>query len=181
VRALVGALNLAYRETEKRSFVHRYGMALLLTGGAICVAFCIGVVLMSVPLVSHWLQPTQWLQRFAFYARWPVVALRFWISLLVCYRYGPSRARARWSWVSWGALLATGLWLSGTGVLSWYVASSRAYHQAYGAVGISVAERCCSGWTEELMVYVDCRLTGAVNAWRPQGIAGEQPAALCRA
>ena len=138
VRALIGALNLAYGETEKRSVVHRHGMALLLTVGAISVAFCIGVVLVSVPIVTHWSHPAPSLQRFLFYARWPVVAVMFWLSLLVFYRYGPSRASPRWSWVSWGALLATAMWLGGTGVLAWYVASSRAYNQAYGSVGIVV-------------------------------------------
>jgi membrane protein len=138
VRALIRALNLAYAETEKRSFVQRNGLALLLTIGAICVAFCIGVALMSVPIVAGWLHPGPALQRFVFYVRWPVVAVIFWLSLLVFYRYGPSRTEPRWSWVSWGALLATASWLCGTGVLAWYVAGSRHYHQAYGSVGIVV-------------------------------------------
>jgi membrane protein len=138
VRASMRALNLAYRETEKRSILHRLGVALLLTVGAICVAFCIGLVLMSLPIVTHWLQPAPSLQRFVFYARWPVVGVMFWLSLLVFYRYGPSRAQPRWSWVSWGALLATATWLCGTGILAWYVAGSRRYHLAYGSIGIVV-------------------------------------------
>ena len=138
VRALIRALNLAYGEKEKRSVVQRNGMALLLTVAAICVAFCIGVALMSLPIVTHWLSPAPWLQRFMFYARWPVVAAMFWLSLLVFYRYGPSRARPRWSWVSWGALLATATWLCGTGILAWYVAGSRHLHQSFGSVGIIV-------------------------------------------
>ena len=73
-----------------------------------------------------------------FYARWPVVGVLFWLSLLVFYRHGPSRTAPRWSWVSWGALLATATWLAGTGVLAWYVAGSPRYHQAYGSVGVVV-------------------------------------------
>ena len=138
VRALIRALNLAYGEAEKRSFVARSGLALAMTLGAIAVVFCLGAVLMSVPIVTHWVQPGQALQRLVFYARWPVVALLFWLSLFVFYRYGPSRARPRWSWVSWGALLATAMWLAGTGILAWYVASSPRYHQLYGSVGIIV-------------------------------------------
>jgi membrane protein len=137
VRALIRTLNLAYAETEKRSLFQRHAVALLLTVGAICVAFCIGVALMGVP-ITRGLHPAPALQRFAFYARWPVVAVMFWLSLLVFYRYGPSRVQPRWSWVSWGALLATASWLCGTGVLAWYVAGSRQYHLAYGSVGIVV-------------------------------------------
>jgi membrane protein len=102
------------------------------------VAFCIGLALMGVPVLTHWLRLNPFLQRFAFYARWPAVGLMFWLSLFLFYRYGPSRARAKWSWVSWGALLATALWLCGTGVLAWYVPGSRSFHQAYGAVGVVV-------------------------------------------
>lgn len=138
VRALVRALNVAYREKEKRPLLRRHGMALLLTAGAVAMAFCIGLVLMSVPILTHALDLDAFARRFVFYARWPVVALLFWLSLLVFYRYAPSRAPARWSWVSWGALLATALWLLGTGVLAWYVAGSRSYHQAYGSVGVVV-------------------------------------------
>jgi membrane protein len=78
------------------------------------------------------------LQRSVFYARWPVVGVLFWLSLLLFYRYGPSRARPQWSWVGWGSLIATALWLSGTGVLAWYVGGSRSVHDAYGSVGIVV-------------------------------------------
>ena len=138
VRALVRALNVAYDEKEKRTVVHRFCLALLLTMGAISVAFCIGMVLLSVPLLTRWLELSPLLQRFVFYARWPIVGLAFWLSLLVFYRYGPSRAPARWSWIGGGALLATATWLAGTGVLAWYVAGSARYHQAYGSVGIVV-------------------------------------------
>jgi membrane protein len=138
VRALIRALNVAYGEQEKRTFVHRYALALLLTMGAISVAFCIGLVMLSVPMLARWLELSRFLQRLLFDARWPTVGLLFWLSLLVFYRYGPSRARPRWSWVSWGALLATGTWLAGTGVLVWYVAGSARYHQAYGSAGVVV-------------------------------------------
>ena len=68
--------------------------------------------------------------------RWPVVALIFWGSLLVMYRYGPSRTHPRWSWVSWGAFGATALWLCGSALLSWYVNGFGRYDKPYGAVGL---------------------------------------------
>jgi membrane protein len=138
VRALIRGLNVAYGEREKRSALHRHALALLLTMGAILVAFCIGLAMLSVPLLARWLHLSPLFQRFLLYARWPIVGLMFWLSLQVFYRYGPSRAPARWSWVSWGAMLATAAWLAGTGVLAWYVAGSERYQQAYGSVGIVV-------------------------------------------
>ena len=138
VRALMRALNVAYGELEKRSALLRYGLSLLLTLGAISAAFCMALVLLSLPLLTRWFELSPLMQRFLFFARWPLVGGLFWLSLLVFYRYAPSRAPPRWVWVSWGALLATAIWLTGTGVLAWYVASSPQYHQAYGSVGIVV-------------------------------------------
>lgn len=138
LRALLRALNVAYAEKEKRSFLERNGVALLLTVGAIAAAFCMGLAVMSLPVLTHWFRPEPVIQRFVFYARWPTVGLMFWLSVTVLYRYAPSRAHAQWSWVSWGALFATALWLSASGILAWYVAGSRHYHQAYGAIGVIV-------------------------------------------
>jgi len=109
-----------------------------LTMGAIGVAFGITLVMLGVPLLMRLLHLTPLMERVFFYARWPVVGLLFWGSLVVFYRYAPSRALARWAWVSWGGLLATAIWLSGTGLITWYVAGSRRYHQAYGSVGVVV-------------------------------------------
>ena len=138
VRALIRALNVAYGEKEKRSLLARHGVALLLTGGAIAVAFCIGVALMGLPVLGQGWGLSAVSQRLVFYGRWPVVAVMFWLSLLVFYRYGPSRTAARWSWVSWGALIATALWLAGSGVLAWYVAGSPRSYEAYGSVALIV-------------------------------------------
>ncbi len=102
------------------------------------MAFCIGLAVVSLPVLTQWLHLTPALQRFVFYARWPVVGAMFWLSLLVIYRYGPSRAHANWYWVSWGAMIATALWLSGSGILAWYVAGASSYQHAYGSVGTIV-------------------------------------------
>lgn len=138
VRALIRALNLAYGETEVRTLLHRHGVSLLLTFGAVVASFCMASILLSGPLFDHWLTPGGWGSRLAFRARWPAVGLIFWLSLMLFYRFAPSRTPARWSWLSWGAMCGTALWLSGTGGLAWYVADSRIYHDAYGSLGIVV-------------------------------------------
>jgi uncharacterized BrkB/YihY/UPF0761 family membrane protein len=45
--------------------------------------------------------------------RWPILGIAFVIALAVLYRYRPSRHEPRWRWVSWGAVLATIVWLDG--------------------------------------------------------------------
>ena len=51
------------------------------------------------------------------------------------YRYGPSRETPRWSWVSWGAVIATILWLLASVLFSLYVSNFANYNKTYGALG----------------------------------------------
>jgi membrane protein len=43
------------------------------------------------------------------FVRWPVLALLAILGFAVLYRYGPSRAKPRWRWVTWGAVIAVAL------------------------------------------------------------------------
>jgi len=56
-------------------------------------------------------------------ARWPLLLIVVSLALAVIYRYGPSRERARWRWITWGSAFAALCWLGGSALFSWY-----AYH-----------------------------------------------------
>jgi membrane protein len=60
------------------------------------------------------------------------------IGLAVLYRYAPDRQEPRWRWVSWGAILATLLWLLGSIAFSVYVGNFSNYNETYGSVGAVV-------------------------------------------
>ena len=137
-RALVRALNLAYGEKEKRSLLARTLVALSLTVGVLLIAFCIAVVLMGIPVFSSSLNLGPTGRASVLLARWPVVGAIGWLTLLALYRFAPSRAPAKWSWVSWGAMIATALWLAGSGLLAWVVGGTQLYQHMYGALGIVV-------------------------------------------
>jgi len=138
IRALMQALNIAYAEEERRRFVPRMGLALLLTTGAIGVAVVLRTAVVGASAATAILDLDPLVHALLVYARWPLVCVMFWASLLVMYRYGPSRRQARWSWVSWGAFIATALWLMGSSALSWYVEGFGNYHISYGSVGLIV-------------------------------------------
>src|ERR1700757_1105482 len=46
--------------------------------------------------------------------RWPILAGIVLIALAIVYHYAPDRAQAKWQWISWGAAVATALWLLGS-------------------------------------------------------------------
>jgi membrane protein len=60
------------------------------------------------------------------------------LGLSFLYRYGPSRKEPKWKWVSWGAALATLLWVIISGLFSLYVSHFNSYNKTYGSMGAVV-------------------------------------------
>jgi membrane protein len=66
--------------------------------------------------------------------RWPVIAALVVVALSVLYAYAPNRERPAWSWVSWGAVIAAGLWVLGSIGLSVYVGNFGGLNETYGSL-----------------------------------------------
>ena len=138
VGALFDALNVIYREREDRTLIRFYATTFLFTlGGAAFMLLTISVVVVLPALM----------ERFGFggladtmlsVLRWPAILVVVSLSLTLIYRYGPSRRRAKWRWVTWGSALAAFLWVCTSGVFSWYVASFDSYNRIYGSLGAGI-------------------------------------------
>ena len=138
VKALIVALNIVYDETEKRGFLKLNAVAVCLTAGGIVF---IGLALASVvvlPVVLEALGLGGIAETLIRLLRWPLLAAVVYIALTVLYRFGPNRTEAQWKWVSWGAILATALWLAASALFSFYVASFGNYNETYGSIGAVV-------------------------------------------
>ena len=60
--------------------------------------------------------------------------------LAVLYRFAPDRTPARWCWVSWGATIATVLWLLTSLGFSVYVQHLSTYESTYGSLaGVAIS------------------------------------------
>jgi membrane protein len=138
MRTLMEALNVAYNEEEKRGFFRFYGTALLLTLASILGTMLAIVLVVAIPAVLTFLGLDDTLRWVISIAAWPILILMMMIGLAVIFRYGPSRREPRWRWVSWGAFVATVLWIIGSLLFSFYVAKFGNYNETYGAVGAIV-------------------------------------------
>jgi len=67
--------------------------------------------------------------------RWPALALAMVVALGLLYRLAPDRDDAKWRWVGLGSVVATVLWLVGSGLFSLYAANFGKYEDTYGALG----------------------------------------------
>ena len=135
ILTLFEAMNIAYDETEKRSFLKRYAVSFMFTLGAIVIAILFIVSVGVVPAVLAFLGLGEAAETLISLARWPVlfIAAVFAISLL--YRYGPSREKAKWRWVTWGSAVATIVWILASVLFSWYLQNFADYNATYGSLG----------------------------------------------
>lgn len=138
VAAMIDGVNISYSEPNERGFIAYYAISLLLTLVFILVVIAAIVAIIVMPAVLQMLHLEgigAWL---ASIVRWPVLIFALMFGLGVLYRYGPQRHTARLPWVTWGAALATSLWLIGSFAFSWYVSNFANYNATYGSLGAIV-------------------------------------------
>jgi membrane protein len=135
-KAIFDALNIIYKEREKRSFVRLTLWSLAFTLGGIALVLLALAGIIAVPLALGLLAiPEGSGINLLTILRWPLLYLVVLLGLACLYRYGPSRTRSQWRWVSWGSAIAGGVWLVGSLLLSWYVANFGNYNATYGSLG----------------------------------------------
>ncbi|RZJ44096.1 MAG: YihY/virulence factor BrkB family protein [Brevundimonas sp.] len=120
IKVLFYGLNIAYHEVERRNIV-RYnlicmaftvsGLLAVLVGAGMVVG--VPVVLDVLGLADEWAYLTPF--------RWPLLLLIYMAALTVIYRVGPCRQRARWRWLTPGAIFAALLSLVLSLGFSWYI------------------------------------------------------------
>jgi membrane protein len=137
--SLMSALNMAYEELEKRGFVRFNLHAFVLTVCAIVFTVLALALVAVLPAVIDLLPLGSYGKLAASFIRWPVLLALIMVSLSAIYRFAPSREEAKWRWVSWGAAVATLLWLAGSMLFSLYVSTIAAYDKTYGSLGAVVA------------------------------------------
>jgi len=61
------------------------------------------------------------------------------LALAFVYRYGPSREKPRWRWITWGTAVAAVSWLVASILFSWYAENFGSYNKTYGSPGAIIA------------------------------------------
>jgi membrane protein len=135
-KAVFDALNIIYKEREKRGFVILTLWSLASTLGAILLGLMALGGIVAVPVALKLLGVPDWSgPALLTVLRWPLLYGVILLALACLYRYGPSRTEPQWRWVSWGSAIAGGLWIVGSLLLSWYVANFGTYNATYGSLG----------------------------------------------
>src|SRR3954470_23323236 len=138
MRTLMTALDVAYSEKETRGTLRFYASSLVLTLGAVLGAIVAIATIVAVPVALRFMGVNQEVETIVSYGRWPLLAVVMLVGLAIVYRYGPDRQRPQWRWVSWGAVIATLLWIAGSALFSLYVTRFGDYNKTYGSMGAVV-------------------------------------------
>ncbi|MET0526842.1 MAG: YihY/virulence factor BrkB family protein [Microvirga sp.] len=135
MKAIFDALNIVNDEEEKRSFIKLNLMSLSFTLGAILfILFALGSIIV-LPIIFNFVglgSQTEWILAIA---RWPILLVGVIFALSLIYRFGPSRDKAEWRWVTPGGVVAAVLWLAVSMIFSWYVSNFGSYNETYGSLG----------------------------------------------
>lgn len=131
--ALFEGINIAYNEEDDRSFFKKTGMTLLFTlGGIILGLISILIVILFPALIDH-IHLGSTVESVLGWTRWLILGFIIVFALGLLYKKAPDRDNPEMKWVSWGSVIATGLWILGSLLFSWYVNNFGSYDDMYGS------------------------------------------------
>jgi membrane protein len=162
IKSLFEGMNVAYGEAENRSFVKLNALSLAFTMGAILVGVCLIVSVGIVPAMLAFLRLDQWTELLISLLRWPLLLLLVGGGMTVLFRYGPSREKAKWRWLSVGAALATLVWLAASWAFSFYLQNFADYNATYGTLGAVIGFMMWT-WISVIILLVGAELNAELE------------------
>lgn len=137
--SIVTALNVAYEEEERRGFIKVNLLSLAITAGAVATA-ALGILGVGAMRFMHLALPEApggvvSISRLLTYI---VLGLAAATAAAVLYRYGPSREKPRWAWLTPGSILFAVGWVVLTIGFGIYVSRFGSYGATYGSLSAVV-------------------------------------------
>ncbi|MNE22956.1 hypothetical protein D3C80_1161870 [compost metagenome] len=139
VNSLMRAFNKASLVAERRTFIKKRTIALLLTL-YIAISLVVGIFfLIAGEYIINFLEREDfikgWFLKFALQTlRWLVISLLFLFSTSLLYYYGPSTTRTK-LFITPGSVLATILAIAVSVGFAYYINHFGAYNKLYGSIG----------------------------------------------
>jgi membrane protein len=138
MKSIFDALNIVYKERERRGFIKLNLVSLAFTLAALLFVILAIACIVTLPAFLSSTDASGVTALVVKIARWPVLLLVIGLALAVLYRYGPSRSEPQWRWITWGSAFAALGWIIVSILFSWYTANFGTYNQTYGPLGAVV-------------------------------------------
>jgi membrane protein len=110
------------------------------------------------------------------FLRWPLMFILLIIGLAVLYRFGPSRRKAKWRWLTVGSGFASLAWLAVSALFSWYLGNFANYNATYGALGAVIGLMMWM-WLSAVVVLIGAELNSEIEHQTSidSTVGGEKP------
>ncbi|MBN9023330.1 MAG: YihY/virulence factor BrkB family protein [Rhizobiales bacterium] len=162
MKAIIDALNVAYGERERRSFIRLTLISFALTFGVILAGLSAIAVIVVFPVATSFLGVESLSATLIQWLRWPLLLLAVLLGLAVLYRFGPNRTEPRWQWVSVGSGAAAVLWLVGSAAFSFYLSRFADYSATYGSLAAGVGLMMWL-WLSAIVVLLGAELNAEIE------------------
>jgi membrane protein len=140
---LMYTLNTNFHYSEKRSFIHRRMIAIVLSSLFAFLLVFVVLVMLVGQLVLHLLLQEGLLDaNFLYYLliilRYVITFLVFYLSIAYIYYVGPA-SHKEWHFISLGAGIASFFAIISTNAFSYYLSHFATYNKLYGSIGTIIA------------------------------------------
>jgi membrane protein len=162
IKSMFDALNVVYREKETRSFIGLNLQSLTFTIGGLAFAIVSLAVIAVVPnLLEAWgiSRAGELLIKIG---RWPILFIVASFFIAVIFRFGPSRDKPKWRWITPGCVFAAAAWLAASLLFSWYAENFGNYNKTYGSLGAVVGFMTWM-WISVIVILVGAKLNAEVE------------------
>jgi membrane protein len=135
MKSLFDTLNIVYAEQEKREFLKLNAVSLGFTAGGIFFVLAALGSIVVIPVLLNYVGLSRAGDLLLRIGRWPMMYLVITFALAVVYRYGASREKPQWRWITWGSAIAALLWLCASGLFAFYASNFGKFNETYGSLG----------------------------------------------
>ena len=160
MKAIIAGVGIAYDEADERSFLRKTLTSLAFTLGFLTFALAVAAVVVTRPVIEAHAGPVA-SSAFALVA-WACLFVALVLGLGVLYRYGPSRDRAKWRWITWGSVVAGAAWLTASVGFSVYAANFGTYDRTYGTLGAVIGFMTWI-WISAMVVLLGAELNSEIE------------------
>ncbi len=134
MKGLFRGVNIVYQEKKKRNFFQLNGITLLFTISSIVVGIISLALIVGFPVLIKHFDIPPFINTIITYSRWIFLGLIIITFISIIYKFAPERRNAQFKWVTWGAAIATILWLVASWGFSYYVEHFSDFDQRYGTL-----------------------------------------------
>jgi membrane protein len=177
IKAIFDALNIVYGEKEKRGFIQLNAISLAFTLGTIVFVLMAVAAITLLPFAVNYLGLSRVTELLLQVGRWPLLLILVSFAIALIYRFGPSREKPQWRWITPGSVFAAVVWLAGSLVFSWYAQNFGSYNKTYGSLGAAIGLMTWL-WISIIVILVGAKLNAETEHQTARDTTDGQPRKL---